>query len=155
TIATMKPGRGTSSTANTIIESGTGILRMTSSSLRYKQEVEDWEPSPEDVLKLQPRSWKEKPGLRPDMPDYQDPNRYVGFIAEEVAEAGLEELVVFEEDEDGNYGPDNLNYDRIPAAHQVVLRDHEARILELEGENRDLRSRLAAIEERLTGDNHV
>ena len=53
--------------------------------------------------------------------------------------AGLEELVVFEEDEDGNYGPDNLNYDRIPAAHQVVLRDHEARILELE-------ERLAALE---------
>ena len=131
TLSTMKPGRSTSSTANARIESS-GVIRMTASSLRYKQEVEDWSPSAEDVLKLQPRSWKEKPGLRPDMPDYQDPNRYVGFIAEEVAEAGLEELVVFEEDEDGNYGPDNLNYDRIPAAQQVVLIDHEARIAELE-----------------------
>ena len=139
TLSTMKPGRGTSSTANAIIESGTGSIRMTASSRRYKQEIEDWSPSAEDVLKLQPRSWREKPGLRPDMPDYQDPNRYVGFIAEEVADAGLEELVVFEEDEDGNYGPDNLNYDRIPAAHQVVLRDHEARIIELE-------ERLAALE---------
>ena len=155
TIATMKPGRGTSSTANTIIESGTGLIRMTASSRRYKQEIEDWSPSAEDVLKLRPRSWKERKGLRPDMPDYQDPNRYVGFIAEEVADAGLEELVVFADDEEGNYGPDNLNYDRIPAAQQVVLQDHEARILELEGENRDLRSRLAAIEERLIGDNHV
>ena len=138
TVVTKKPGRSTSSTANARIESS-GVIRMTASSLRYKQEIEDWSPSAEDVLKLQPRSWKEKPGLRPDMPDYQDPNRYVGFIAEEVVEAGLEELVVFEEDEDGNYGPDNLNYDRIPAAHQVVLRDHEARILELE-------ERLAALE---------
>ena len=131
TLSTLKPGRSTSSTANARIESS-GVIRMTASSLRYKQEVEDWSPSAEDVLKLQPRSGKEKPGLRPDMPDYQDPNRYVGFIAEEVAEAGLEELVVFEEDEDGNYGPDNLNYDRIPAAQQVVLIDHEARIAELE-----------------------
>src|SRR5699024_5649911 len=73
-LAVMKPGRGTSSTANAIIESGTGLIRMTASSRRYKQEIRDWSPSAEDVLKLQPRSWKEKPGLRPDMPDYQDPN---------------------------------------------------------------------------------
>src|SRR5699024_5537965 len=146
TIATMKPGRGTSSTANTIIESGTGILRMTASSRRYKQEIEDWSPSAEDVLKLQPRSWKEKPGLLPDMPDYQDPNRYVGFIAEEVAEAGLEELVVFEEDEDGNYGPDNLNYDRFPAAQQIVLQKHEAEIQDLRADNIELRERIALLE---------
>lgn len=132
TLSTLKPGRGTSSTANAIIESGTGTIRMTASSRRYKQEIEDWVPSPEDVLKLRPRSWKERKGLRPDMPDYQDPNRYVGFIAEEVADAGLEELVVYADDENGVYGPDNLNYDRIPAAQQMVLIDHEARIAELE-----------------------
>lgn len=131
-LGVMKPGRGTSSTANAIIESGTGLIRMTASSRRYKQEIEDWSPTAEDVLKLRPRSWREKPGLRPDMPDYQDPNRYVGFIAEEVADAGLEELVVYAEDERGEYGPDNLNYDRIPAAQQVVLVDHEERIAALE-----------------------
>ena len=132
TLSTMKPGRGTSSTANAIIESGTGTIRMTASSRRYKQEIEDWSPSAEDVLKLRPRSWKERKGLRPDMPDYQDPNRYVGFIAEEVADAGLEELVVYADDENGVYGPDNLNYDRIPAAQQVVLVDHEERLSALE-----------------------
>ena len=132
TLSTLKPGRGTSSTANAIIESGTGTIRMTASSRRYKQEIEDWVPSPEDVLKLRPRSWKERKGLRPDMPDYQDPNRYVGFIAEEVADAGLEELVVYADDENGVYGPDNLNYDRIPAAQQVVLVDHEERLSALE-----------------------
>ena len=132
TLSTLKPGRGTSSTANAIIESGTGTIRMTASSRRYKQEIEDWSPSAEDVLKLRPRSWKERKGLRPDMPDYQDPNRYVGFIAEEVADAGLEELVVYADDENGVYGPDNLNYDRIPAAQQVVLVDHEERLSALE-----------------------
>ena len=131
-LAVMKPGRGTSSTANAIIESGTGLIRMTASSRRYKQEIEDWSPTAEDVLKLRPRSWREKPGLRPDMPDYQDPNRYVGFIAEEVADAGLEELVVYADGPDGEYGPDNLNYDRIPAAQQVVLIDHEERLSALE-----------------------
>ena len=139
TLSTLKPGRGTSSTANAIIESGTGILRMTASSRRYKQEIEDWSPTAEDVLKLRPRSWRERKGLRPDMPDYQDPNRYVGFIAEEVADAGLDALVVYAEDEHGEYGPDNLNYDRIPAAQQVVLIDHESRI-------KDLEARIAELE---------
>ncbi len=139
TLSTLKPGRGTSSTANAMIESGTGILRMTASSRRYKQEIEDWSPTAEDVLKLRPRSWRERKGLRPDMPDYQDPNRYVGFIAEEVADAGLDALVVYAEDEHGEYGPDNLNYDRIPAAQQVVLIDHESRI-------KDLEARIAELE---------
>src|SRR5699024_2189979 len=130
---------GDQSSISCLFRRDEAVIRMTASSRRYKQEIEDWSPAAEDVLKLQPRSWKEKPGLLPDMPDYQDPNRYVGFIAEEVAEAGLEELVVFEEDEQGEYGPDNLNYDRFPAAQQIVLQKHEAEIQDLRADNIELR----------------
>src|SRR5690625_705234 len=44
TVVTKRPGRSTSSTANARID-GSGVIRMTASSRRYKQEIEDWSPS--------------------------------------------------------------------------------------------------------------
>ena len=62
----------------------------------------------------------------------------VGFIAEEVEEAGREDLVVY-----GADGlPQSLSYDRFPAAQQVVIRKHEAEIKDLKAQIAELYDRI-------------
>ena len=54
--------------------------------------------------------------------------KYYGFIAEDYVKAGLEEVVIY--DDKGEV--EGLAYDRIPIYHNVILKDHEDRITELE-----------------------
>lgn len=137
-VATRKPG-STSGSANAQFQSGNGRIRMVTSSRRYKKNIAEWNPDRDAVIKLQPRQWQHSD---PEEPDNIDERWYVGFISEEVDELGLYGLVRYEGDGKGGWVPDALNYDRFAAAQQVVLRDHDARIIELE-------ERLAALE---TGD---
>lgn len=107
-------------------------LRRITSSLRYKQDVEDHLVNTESFLSIRPRSWRAKQDVQ------EDPSttvRHVGFIAEEVHDAGFPEFVQY--DLDGL--PDGLNYDRMIIGSQAILIDHEARIA-------DLATRLATLE---------
>lgn len=122
-----------------------GTIRRSSSSLRYKQDVEDLVVDPALVLQMQPRTWRDKGAVERD-PDTT--HRIPGFIAEELDALGLTLFVTYE----GN-GPESIQYDRISAAHQVVLRDHEDRTTALEqtttayaAEIANLKNRLAALE---------
>lgn len=128
-----------SSTGNMVINNTNRRAYQNFSTRRVKSNIEDWTPSAEQVLALQPRQWV-----------HNDPNNdpedngahSVGFIAEEVEEAGLESLVVY-----GTDGlPQSLSYDRFPAAQQVVLQKHEAEIQELRAENDELKNRLDGLE---------
>lgn len=119
------PTSGASS-ANLVIGS-TGYIGRTSSSRRYKDEITDWTPDVETVLKLRPRTWTDRYPL-----DGEPERRIPGFIAEEVHDLGLTPLVTYSADDDGNLRPESLNYDRFPAAQHVVLVDHETRINQLE-----------------------
>ena len=139
TITVYHPGTSTGS-ANARITGGGLITIATSSSRRYKEQIEDYAPDVEGVLALQPRSWAPK-DEDPDLTLTAN-GRYVGFIAEEVHDLGLTDLVVYNEDEYGTPRPDGLNYDRFAAAQQVVLVDHDARIKELEEQVALLLSRL-------------
>lgn len=108
-----------------------GTVQRTSSSLRYKQDVEDLGIDLSQVLALRPRTWRDKGEVAAD-PDTT--HRIPGFIAEEVHALGLTEWVTYE---DGV--PESIQYDRISAAQQLVLIDHEARL-------NDALNRLAALE---------
>ncbi len=135
----------TSSSANLrLLEGGDPRVAWVTSSRRFKQDIEDFAPPAADVLRLRPRTWRDKSEVE------DDPNttsRNAGFVAEEVAEIESLRYLLVNADPDGE--PQTLNYDRFPAAQQVVLQDHEQRIVDLEAENAGLKEQVAALAARL------
>lgn len=148
-LTVRKPGSASGS-ANAQYQSGTGQLRMVTSSRRYKKNIADWNPEASRVLALQPRQWQHSD---PAEPEDIDERWYVGFIAEEVDELGLKGLVRYEGDGKGGWRPEALNYDRFAAAQQIVLQKHEQEIQNLRSENDELHSRLDRLEALLTQEN--
>jgi hypothetical protein len=108
----------TASGAANVYMYSTGQLFKSTSSLRYKDDVQDWDPGMA-ALNLRPRSWTDKAQIEGAEPG----QRYYGYIAEEV-ERVLPELVVY--DEEGR--PDALSYDRFQAAMIPILRDIVSRL---------------------------
>lgn len=94
------------------------FMRNTS-SIRYKENVEDHNVDPAAVLALQPRMY-DRIGERAPKGEY-------GLIAEEVAET-LPEVVIHDE----NGVIDSVRYDLIAVALLSVVKDQERRIAELE-----------------------
>ena len=125
------PSSGVSS-ANVYLNPNNGLMARMTSSRRYKRSITDWTPDPEAVLALQPRTWQAATPLEGTDPEAW----YVGFVAEEVDELGLTELVEY--DRDGQ--PDALHYATFSVAQQAVLQKHEAEIAEL-------RERVALLEQ--------
>lgn len=125
----------TSSAANGYLDTSGRIWRSTSSA-RYKQDVEDYAAEPAAVLKLRPRTWRDKAEVERD-PDVT--TRYVGYVAEEVEAAGLAELVTY--DPDGR--PDGLSYDRMLAAYHALIVQQQQTIT-------DLVARVTALETHTT-----
>lgn len=98
----------TSASANAVMDAF-GILMRSTSSRRYKQDISDVDIDPAAVLALRPRMWRDRRECEND-PDTGQ--HYVGFIAEEMDEAGLHQFVIY--DEDGQ--PDAIAYDRLAVA---------------------------------------
>jgi hypothetical protein len=145
----------TGGAANVRMNEDSGRIARTTSSRRYKRDIEDWTPDTGTILALRPRSWAPKNPEEEGIEATAD-GRYVGFIAEEVDDLGLTGLVSYSRDDDGQQRPESLNYDRFCAAQQVVLRDHEARLVAaeqradaLQAENEALRSELHALTARV------
>ena len=111
------------SNANVYLNPNNGLMARMTSSRRYKRNIADWSADPEAVLALQPRTWQANTPLEGDDPEAW----FVGFVAEEVHELGLTELVQY--DEDGK--PDALHYATFSVAQQAVLRKHEEEIADL------------------------
>lgn len=122
--------------ANTYLTTA-GTIQRTTSSRRYKQDIEDLEVDLAAVLAMRPRTWRDKRMVS------EDPTttlRIPGFIAEELDELGLTVFVTYEAN-----GPEAIQYDRLTAAHQLVLRDHEARLVAQQAEIDELRAAVAAL----------
>lgn len=115
----------TSNGANTYIDNDGRIWKSTS-SLRYKQDIEDAEVDPADVLALRPRTWRDRKEVE------QDPDtgkRFIGFIAEELDEhPTLRQFVEY--DDEGR--PDAISYDRLSVALVKLAQDQEQRLASLE-----------------------
>ena len=120
----------TSSAANMHVNAS-GILFRSTSSLKYKTDVQDATHGLDDVMNLRAVTYK---GKSEDDGD----KVFGGLIAEEVHDAGLTEFVQY--DEDGN--PDALAY-----GHMVSLAFKA--IQELKTENDTLKSHLSALETRI------
>jgi hypothetical protein len=122
----------TTSSANAYINSSTGLLARSSSSLRYKLNVEPEIIPNQSILALAPKSFIDKAsadaqGSTDGLP------RILGLIAEEVAEIPVLADLLMNKNEEGQ--PDSVNYDRVAVALIPLLKDHEARLAKLEGAN--------------------
>lgn len=110
-----------------------GQLRESTSSRRFKQDIEDAAVDPAAVLRLRGRTWRDRSEVEDD-PDTEI--RYVGFIAEEVHDAGLTDLVVYDEE-----GPRGLSYERMAVPLLELARHQQERIEALEAQVQQLLAR--------------
>ena len=116
----------TSDSANMNIRSSDGLVRRVSSSRRYKNSIVDSPHGLDELLAL--RSVRYKGNNDGD-------KIFGGFIAEEVHEAGLNEFVQYNEENE----PDALAYAQMVALCTKAIQEQQAMI-------EDLQTRLSALE---------
>ena len=121
----------TASAANVNINSDGNLYRSTSSQ-KYKRNITDYTRGLADVLKLRPVFYKGKS-------ENDGENQFAGLIAEDVAEAGLDEFVV--KDADGT--PDALAYSNMVALTVKAIQELNANLV---AQVAALSQRLAALE---------
>lgn len=140
----------TGSSANAVLDATTKRLSRSTSSRRYKQDIEDHDLDPTTILKMRPRTWRDRGDVKGD-PDCA--RRYIGFVAEELDDLGLTEFLEY--DSDGR--PDAIAYDRLSVAMLVVLRwlagrlkGERARIDALETQVADQQAQIAELTAQVT-----
>lgn len=105
-----------------------GQVHRTTSSRRYKQDITEY--NSKTILEACPVLYRDKG----EVAQYGDEAcTYLGFIAEDLHDLGLSELVGYI---DGQ--PDSVFYDRISAALLVVIKDQEQRIQALEAKVKEV-----------------
>ena len=113
-----------------------GSLVIFTSSERYKQDIENLVIDKNDVLNLQPKSYRRIEEVN-ELGD--DAVVYAGFIAEDLAGTSLDKFVFYTRDENDNLIPDGIHYGELTAALVTVIKDQEERLNSIE-------ARLAALE---------
>ena len=109
------------------------IVKYVSSARKYKQDIESAEVDPEEVLLLQGRTWRDRNEVASNPETHR---RFVGFIAEELAELpSMRQFVLYNSDGE----PESIYYDRLSVAllelqkrQQTQINNQEARISALE-----------------------
>lgn len=120
----------TAAAANAVIDVN-GVIKFSTSSKRYKRDIEVLEVDEDAILALTPRLCRMKTEVE-ELGD--EAPTYPVFIAEEAADLGLHDWVSFDEE-----GPKTFDYSGFCVAQQLVLRRQQARLVELE-------ERVAALE---------
>jgi len=110
----------TASGANVFVDSA-GLLYRSTSSLKYKRDVQPYTHGLAEVLKLRPVFYRGKGKADGD-------KQYAGFIAEEVDKLGLHEFVEYSKDKT----PDALYYQNMTALLAKALQDEHAEKAALE-----------------------
>lgn len=145
------------------------VVRVVSSALKYKAEIEPLHVDREELLSVSAISYVDRQAKQnyerqlvegvdepwfgsesereewvaagSVLPELKPPPRYPGFIADEWAEhETLRQFVRFEDGE-----VEGFHYDRVTVAHHEVIKDHEARIAKLESENAQMKAELAEL----------
>jgi hypothetical protein len=113
-----------------------GILTNSTSSMRYKQDISDVEYNYEDILRLQPKTFK----LKSEVEESENPITSAGFIAEDVHEIdSLKVFVGYARTPEGELIPDSLYYSEMVSALVSAIKHQDTLI-------KDLKSRIEAIE---------
>lgn len=128
----------TASAANCYIDPATFVIYRVSSSRRYKQDEADAEIDVDVVLQLVPREFRRRDEVE-ELGD--EAPTYVGFIAEEAADLGLDHWVTSDDE-----GPESFAYANWPVALQAVARHQAQEISELKATVATLGQRLEVLE---------
>jgi hypothetical protein len=126
-----------SSTTGASINSAGSIIR-TSSSARYKQDIEDATFEYEDILALEPKTFR----LKDEAAQNDNARRYAGFIAEDIAGTPLDVFVFYRTNEDGEQEPDGIHYPELTSALLSAIKHQDGLIKSLE-------ARLEALESKV------
>ena len=117
----------TSAGAANVTVDGSGYLYRSTSSIRYKRDVVNYDKGLAAVISLRPVYYKSNV-MSPDGTISED--QYAGFIAEEVAAAGLEEFVV----RNSQGQPDALHYSNMVALLSKAIQEQQALITQLQAD---------------------
>jgi len=98
----------TAGSANVFITSG-GSFKRSTSSIKYKKDVRDYDKGIDTVMGLQPKYYKPKEGVDGGDVDY------AGLIAEDLYDQGLNEFLTFNSDEHTKDHVEGIGYDRMVA----------------------------------------
>lgn len=119
---------------------GDGTFCRNTSSIKFKENVRDYEVNPASVLDLRPVIYDRKDAVDEDGKVKVGRKDEVGLIAEEVEEAGLDWLVNYMDGE-----VDGLRYDLLGVALVPVVRQQNERIDSLEAAVASLESRISRL----------
>lgn len=108
----------TASTANVFVSS-TGLLQRSTSSIKYKTDVEDYSKGLKEVMQLRPVTFKSI--------NSNNDKTYAGFIAEELADLKLNELV--ENNDSGE--PDAISYAYMVTLLTKAIQEQQEQISQL------------------------
>lgn len=128
--------RTTGNSGNTFWDTGGAFFRSTS-SIKYKTDVNDATYGLSDVLKLRPVTYKGKSELDGD-------KIFGGFIAEEIDALGLKEFVVYDQDNQ----PDALAYANMVSLLTKAIQEQQAIINEQASTIAAFEARLVALENK-------
>lgn len=119
------------------ITAGGNFVR-TSSSARYKQDIEDLNVPYESILNLQPKTFRRKD----EVSKLGDKAKvYPGFIAEDIADTDLDMFAFYKIDDDGNKVPEGVHYPELTAALVSALKHQDSLI-------KSLTARIEALESK-------
>ena len=108
----------TGSAANVFVTT-TGVLQRSTSSIKYKMDVEDYQKGLNEVMKLRPVTYKSINSNKDKI--------YAGFIAEELADLKLTEL--YENNDNGE--PDAISYAYMVTLLTKAIQQQQSQIDEL------------------------
>lgn len=137
---------GTFFTSNGLVGTGTtgasinsaGSIIRTPSSARYKQDIEPASFDYEDILSLQPKTFR----LKDEVLENDNARRYAGFIAEEIAKTPLDVFVSYREGENGEQEPDGVYYAELTSALLLAIKHQDSLI-------HSLTARIEALENKV------
>ena len=123
---TVLNGGGTTGAS---ITNGGNFVR-TSSSQRYKTDIQLLNINLNDLYTLQPKTFKRIEEVEENA---ETARTYPGLIAEDLAGTSLDHFVFYSEDEEGNSRPEGIHYPELTGALLIAIKDLNARIEALEG----------------------
>jgi hypothetical protein len=116
----VSPYNNTSGAAANLVVTASGGLERSTSSLKYKKEVRDYDKGLAEVMGMRPVYYK---GKNPNDGDKQ----FAGLIAEEIDALGLNEFVTYADDG----SPDALAYQNMIALLTKAIQEQQKQIDEL------------------------
>jgi hypothetical protein len=112
----------TTANAANVYVSGTGLLQRSTSSLKYKENIEPLPYGLKEVQKIKPVTFTSKGD--------DSGARYGGLIAEDLHKQGLSEFVVYDEENQ----PDAIHYGNLVSLAFKAIQELEAKVASLEAQ---------------------